>query len=61
LHFSIERTLVALLQLLEQNFQKQLAKVRKFVHLNCLIAMIVEIQHFAKASSTPIVMIDLML
>jgi hypothetical protein len=45
--------------LLEQDLEKQLAKVRKFIHLSCLVAMIVEIQHSAKASSTPIVMIDL--
>jgi hypothetical protein len=59
-HLSIQRIHVALLLLLEQDLEKQLSKVRKFVHLNCLVAMIVEIQHFAKASSTPIVMIDLM-
>jgi hypothetical protein len=46
---------------LEQDLEKQLAKVKKFTHLSCLVAMIIEIQHFAKASSTPIVMINLML
>jgi hypothetical protein len=45
---------------LEQDLEKQLAKVRKFAHLNCLIAMIAEIQHSTKASSTPIMMTNLM-
>jgi hypothetical protein len=39
--------------------ENQLAKVKKFIHLSCLVAMIVEIQHSIKASRTPIVMIDL--
>jgi hypothetical protein len=45
---------------LEQDLEKQLAKLKKFIHLSCLVAMIIEIQHSAKASSTPIVVIDLM-
>jgi hypothetical protein len=59
-HLFIQRIHVVFLLLLEQDLEKQLAKVRKFVHLDCLVAMIAEIQHFAKASSTPIVMINLM-
>jgi hypothetical protein len=42
---------------LKQDFEKQLAKVRKFAHQ---VAMIVGIQHFAKASITLIVMIGMM-
>jgi hypothetical protein len=34
--------------------------VKKFAHLNYLVATIAEIQHFAKASNTPIVTINLM-
>jgi hypothetical protein len=45
---------------LEQDFEKQLAKVRKFTHLSYLVAIIPEIQQYAKVSNTPIVMIDLM-
>jgi len=59
LHFFIQRTRVALLELLEHR-EKQLAKVKRFIHLSCLVAMIVEIQHSIKAYSTPIVMIELM-
>jgi hypothetical protein len=60
LHFFIQRIHVAFLQLLEQDLEFFLAKVKKFTHLSCLVAMIIEIQHFSKTSSTPIVMIDLM-
>jgi hypothetical protein len=45
---------------LEQDLENQLAKVRNFAHLSYLVTKIVEIQHSAKATSTPIMMIDLM-
>ncbi len=61
LHLLIQKTLIAFLQLPKQDFEKQLGRLRKFVHLSCLIAMIVEYHHSTITSSIPNMKMNLML
>jgi hypothetical protein len=60
MNFIIQITLVVCFQLQEKDLEKRWEKVRKFVHLNFLVANDIGILHFNKISNITIMMTLLM-